>query len=137
MKIFISIKRKYTIAISLFCSLFIGSVIYGFVDIQESVDEYIHLEYPAWLLYPLSVAKVLGVFAILKSQSQTLKDFAYAGFLFDLLCALGGHIAQQEIKMILPIVCIGLWIYTFMIDRKYSRMKNPTDKAVDMFVVFK
>jgi DoxX-like family len=137
MKMFISVKRKYKIAISLFCSLFIGSVIYGFVDIQESVDEYRHLEFPAWLLYPLSVAKVLGVYVILKSTSQTLKDFAYAGFPFDLLCALGGHIAQQEIKMMLPIVSIGLWIYTFMIDRKYSRMKNITDKAVDMFIVSK
>lgn len=120
------VKSKYNISIFLFCALFIGSVIYGFVDIQESINEYRHLEFPAWLLYPLSLAKLMGVYAILKSRSQTLKHFAYAEFLFDLLCALGGHIAQQETKLILPIVCIGLWVYTFMIDRKYNRMRLYT-----------
>jgi hypothetical protein len=73
------------------------------------------------LVHPLSLAKVLGIIAILKSKSQSLKDFAYAGFLFDLLCALGGHIAQQEIKLILPLVCIVLWAFTYLVDKKYHQ----------------
>jgi hypothetical protein len=112
-------RRCYWIATGLFCALFIGSVIFGFADIQASYDEYRHLQYPEWLLYPLSLAKVLGVIAILSNKSQTLKDFAYAGFLYDLLCALGGYIAQQEIKILLPIFGIGLWIFAFVMDRKY------------------
>jgi hypothetical protein len=116
-----SIKNWYKVLITLFSLLFIGSVIFGYSDLQASYDEYKHLEFPAWLLHPLSVAKVLGVIAILKSKSQSIKDFAYAGFLFDLLCALGGHIAQHEIKIILPVVCIFLWFFTYRIDKKYHQ----------------
>lgn len=119
----LSIKKLYWISISLFTALFIGSVIFGYIDIQASYDEFKHLEYPTWLLHPLSLAKLLGIIAILKSKSQSLKDFAYAGFLFDLLCALGGHIAQQEIKLVLPIVCIFLWAFTYWIDKKYYQEK--------------
>jgi hypothetical protein len=111
-------KRLYWIAMGLFSALFIGSVIFSLSDIGESYKEYTHLEFPKWILYPLDIAKTLGVVAILSNRSQILKDFAFAGFLYDLLLALGGHIAQQEIKLLLPLFCLGLWGFAFVMDRK-------------------
>ncbi len=111
-------QRLYWIAIGLFGLLFIGSAIFGVVDPQGSYDEYRHLEFPSWILYPLSLLKVLGIVAIISNRSQTLKDFAFAGFLYDLLLALGGHIAQQEIKFLLPIFGLTLWGFAFYMDRQ-------------------
>lgn len=111
-------QRQYWVAISLFSLLFLGSAVFGVVDPDGSYGEYRHLEFPAWILYPLSLAKVLGIAAILSNRSRTLKDFAFAGFLYDLLLALGGHIAQQEIKLLLPLVSLGLWAFAFTMDRK-------------------
>jgi hypothetical protein len=111
-------KRLYQISLSLFSALFIGSVIFSFVDIQASYDEYRHLGFPTWTLYPLGLAKVLGIIAIVSNRSKTLKSFAYAGFLYDLLLALGGHISQGEVKIVLPVVSIGLWASTFAMDRR-------------------
>jgi DoxX-like family len=112
-------KTLYWTATGLFCALFIGSVIFGLSDTQASYDEYRHLQFPEWILYPLSLAKTLGVIAILSNKSQTLKDFAFAGFLYDLLLALGGHIAQQEIKVLLAVFGIVIWVFAFVMDRKY------------------
>jgi DoxX-like family len=111
-------KRLYQISLGLFSALFLGSAVFGLVDIQASYDEYRHLGFPGWALYPLSLAKVLGIIAIVSNRSKTLKSFAYAGFLYDLLLALGGHISQREVKIILPVVSIGLWAFTFVMDRR-------------------
>lgn len=87
-----SIRKTYYVAIGLFCALFIGSVLLTVIDIKGSYEEFARLNFPSWILYPLSIAKTLGVIALLKSKSRSLKDFAFAGFLYDMLLALGGHI---------------------------------------------
>jgi hypothetical protein len=92
--------------------------------LQDSYDEYTYLEFPKWLVHLLSIANFFGIIAILKSKSQSLKDFAYAGFLMDLICASGGHIALQEIKLLLPIASIILWAFTYRIDIKYNTQKT-------------
>lgn len=112
-------RNLYWTATVLFGLLFIGSAILGVVDPQASYDEYRHLEFPAWILYPLSLLKVLGIVAIVWNGSKTLKNFAFAGFLYDLLLALGGHIAQQEIKVLLAVFGLVLWAFAFVMDRIY------------------
>ena len=49
------------------------------------------LGFPVWLIYPLSVAKILGVVAILSRKNQLLKEWAYAGFFFDAVLASLAH----------------------------------------------
>ena len=49
------------------------------------------LSYPTYLIYPLAIAKILGIIAILSNKSQLLKEWAYAGFFFDSTLAILGH----------------------------------------------
>jgi hypothetical protein len=112
-------QRLYWLATGLFSLLFIGSSILGFADPQGAYDEYRHLEFPSWILYPLSLLKALGVVAIISNKSQTLKDFAFAGFLYDLLLAIGGHLAQMDVKIWLAIFGLVLWGFAFYMDRIY------------------
>ena len=51
------------------------------------------LGYPAYVLRLLGIAKLLGVAALLVPGRQLLKEWAYAGFTFDLLAALASHLA--------------------------------------------
>ncbi|WP_369073566.1 DoxX family protein [Ancylomarina longa] len=39
-----------------------------------------HLGFPTFLIYPLALAKLLGLIAILSKKSALLKEWAYAGF---------------------------------------------------------
>ncbi len=54
----------------------------------EAVAFFKHLGYPAYLLPFLGVAKLLGVLAILVPGFPRLREWAYAGFTFDLAGAI-------------------------------------------------
>lgn len=110
--------RTYKISHGLFCALFLGSVIFGLADLTASYAEFVHLGFSSWSFHVLTIAKVLGLFAIMSNRSRTLKDFAFAGFLYDLTLALIGHLVIPELKAILPAVCLGLWAWTFRTNRK-------------------
>ncbi|MCR5888278.1 DoxX family protein [Hymenobacter sp. J193] len=62
----------------------------------ESVDFFRHLGYPAYLVPFLGVAKLLGVLAILVPGFPRLREWAYAGFVFDLTGALYSFISVGD-----------------------------------------
>jgi hypothetical protein len=45
------------------------------------------LGYPTYLIYPLVVAKILGLVTIWTNKAKTLKEWAYAGFFFNFALA--------------------------------------------------
>ena len=52
-----------------------------------------HLGYPDYFPFLLGAAKLLGVVALALPGTRRLKEWAYAGFTFDLLAALASHLA--------------------------------------------
>src|SRR5262245_26089694 len=54
------------------------------------------LGYPLYFVKLLGVAKVVGAVALLAPVRPTLREWAYAGFAFDLLAAVASHIAIGE-----------------------------------------
>ena len=55
-----------------------------------------HLGYPKYIIAFLGVAKLLGVIAILVPGFSRLKEWAYAGFVFDLTGAMYSSIAVGD-----------------------------------------
>lgn len=68
------------------------------------------LQYPAYLLSILGIWKILGVLAIWTPGRPRLKEWAYAGFAFDLSGALLSHIAVGDpiANWIAPVVMLGI-----------------------------
>jgi hypothetical protein len=54
------------------------------------------LGYPEYFQDILGVAKLLGAAAIVSSVSPTLKEWAYAGFTFDVCGALASHVSVGD-----------------------------------------
>lgn len=84
-------KIIYWVSTGLMCALFLFSAGMYFTKYSMVVGFFEQLGFPTWIIYPLAVAKVLGVIAILSKQSKLLKEWAYAGFFFDALLAAGAH----------------------------------------------
>jgi hypothetical protein len=80
--------------------------------------------FPTWIIYPLAAAKYLGLIAIWFSKSKTLKHFAYAGFLFDLLLAVGAHLGAGEgiEGSIMSILGIVFWSLSFLFAKKINKV---------------
>lgn len=64
------------------------------------------LGYPTYLIYPLAIAKILGVVAILTRKSAVLAEWAYAGFFFDSVLATMAHGMVGDIQGVWPAVMV-------------------------------
>jgi hypothetical protein len=47
--------------------------------------------YPTYIIYPLAIAKILGLITIWQTKYKTIKEWAYAGFLFNIILAFFAH----------------------------------------------
>lgn len=78
------IKIFYWIFTGLFCAFMIFSSIPDAISTKEAVDFITKLGYPAYIIPFLGIAKLLGVVTLLVPGFPRLKEWAYAGFVFDL-----------------------------------------------------
>ncbi len=69
-----------------------------------------HLGYPLYFAVILGVWKILGVAVILAPRLPRLKEWAYAGFFFDLTAAAASHafVHDKAADVIAPLVCLAL-----------------------------
>jgi len=79
-----TVKTIYWIVTILFAAFMLFSGISELVRTEAGDELFMHLGYPLYLNYILGVAKILGVIAITLPQFKILKEWAYAGFTFDL-----------------------------------------------------
>ena len=84
-----------------------------------------------WVVFFNGAGKVLGLAAIYQNRSNTLKDFAFAGFLFNLLIATSAHIATADPEVVLAILGLVLWVFAFVMNRKVF----PVDDRVKTWKV--
>lgn len=87
-------KIIFWVATGLISLMMLGSA--GMYFTGGAHPEFARLGFPTWIIYPLAVAKILGIVAITTRKSAKLKEWAYAGFAFDFLLAAGAHIAVGD-----------------------------------------
>jgi len=74
-----------------------------------------HLGYPEYLLTILGIWKILGAVAILAPGFPRLKEWAYAGMIFDLTGAAASHaicregVSQLVVTLILALIVLASW----------------------------
>ena len=75
---------------------------------RQAIEVFAHLGYPAYLLPFLGTAKILGVFAVLPPGAGRLKEWAYAGLIFDLAGALYSHLSVGDPVSVWGFAVVGL-----------------------------
>jgi hypothetical protein len=111
-------KIVYWIATGLLCLMMLGSAAMYIFNHAEVAKIFTSLGYPTYIIYPLAIAKILGVIAILTRYSITLKEWAYAGFFFDFVLALSAHLNASDGGFITPIIALVLLFVSYFFDRK-------------------
>jgi hypothetical protein len=113
----------YWAATGLFSAVFIGSAVFGLLDLDASKTEWNHLGYPWWTFYALTAGKVVGVATIVSNKlPRIVKDFAFARFFYELLLAGGAHLAMPETKVLLAVGGLAVWAFAFVMDwRRFPR----------------
>jgi DoxX-like family len=113
-------SRLYWVALGLFTVMFAYSAIWSLVDPSGTKVQTAKLGYPGYLaVYPLALSKLAGLVVIHLRRWRTLTHFAFAGFLFDLLLALAGHIHTRDFPYgWLAVLGLVLWAAAFTMDAK-------------------
>lgn len=82
------------------------------------------LGYPAYVATILGVWKVLGAAAILAPRLPRLKEWAYAGLVFDLTGAAASHALSGDPagKVVTPLVLLGLALASWALRPEARRL---------------
>jgi uncharacterized membrane protein YphA (DoxX/SURF4 family) len=89
----------------------------------------VHLGYPMYFLTILGVAKLLGAAALLAGRPVRIKEWAYAGFTFDLVGAFVSHLAVGDplTTALIPVGFLALLLVSYATWRRPARWE-PTDR---------
>ncbi len=81
----------------------------------------------AAIIYPLAVAKILGLVAIWTNKSRILKELAYIGFAIDFILAISAHLIANHGESVPPLVALVMLLISYIYHRKLygKRKKSP------------
>ena len=84
------------------------------------------LGYPAYLLTILGIWKILGTIAILVPRFPLVKEWAYAGLVFNLTGAAYSHVAAGDplAKAVAPVVLLALTAASWHLRPPGRRLPN-------------
>ncbi|MDG2166682.1 MAG: DoxX family protein [Opitutales bacterium] len=91
-----------------------GMYIFNHADVVVAFEG---LGYPSHIIYPLALAKILAVAAIVSSKVKFLKQLAYAGVFFNLLLAFMAHIVSGDGAGMLAFLGLFLLGTSFVFDK--------------------
>jgi small basic protein len=84
-------KILFWLSTALLTLIMLFSVYNYFFNTEAIKGFFEHFNYPTYLVYPLAIAKLLGLITIWGNFSKSLKEWAYAGFFFNTVLAFFAH----------------------------------------------
>jgi len=119
-------KREigYWIVTLVFCFAMAGSGSMNLLRVEAMKEGLNGLGYPDYLMTILGVAKILGVIALLMPGATLLKEWAYAGFTFDLMGASASHAFSGHTapEIVMPLIFLGLAAASYFLRPSQRRL---------------
>lgn len=76
------------------------------------------LGHPTYVIYPLTIAKILGLITIWSDKSKTLKEWAYAGFFFVFILAMLAEIHADDGDYLSPPIAFILLLTSYIFGKR-------------------
>lgn len=105
----------YWAVTSLFISTMMVAGLMLLAGVASNVKGVTQLGYPVYICSILGIAKLLGGIAILQGRFRALKEWAYAGYTFNLLGASASHALNGDRfgKIIVPVIILGFVLASY------------------------
>jgi hypothetical protein len=118
----------YWLATALFCFAMTAGGTMNLIRAEMQKEAMAALGYPEYLMTILGVAKILGVIALLIPKTPLLKEWAYAGFTFDLLGAAASHAFNGDavVEVIVPLAILAIAIASYFLQPSSRRLQFVT-----------
>jgi len=115
----------YWIATPLFLTLQGWAAMQYLTEAPRMTATIVGLGYPIYFMKMLGVAKLLGILAIASGASRRLKEWAYAGFTFDVCAAFVSHlsIGDSLLVALVPLAFLALQLISYFAWRQVSQRR--------------
>jgi hypothetical protein len=122
----------FWVATALF-ALQMGFTAYAQLRLPQVAAAFTHLGFPDYFRVGLSWAKLLGLVVLLAPAPARLKEWAYAGFAFDLGAAVIAHLATGDGPQAWgwPAGTLVLWAASYVFWRRLQATAEPA-RAVSL-----
>lgn len=110
----------YRIVTGLFSLMLLAGAVTYFVQYEMVADMFTSLGVPTEVIYPLAIAKILGIIAIWFIKNPMIKNLAYLGFALDLVSAIIAHLSAGDGGAVGPAVPLVLLIVSYLYYRKIN-----------------
>lgn len=111
----------YRIVTAIFSLTTLAAAITYFVQYEMVSEMFSSLGVPTEIIYPLAIAKILGIIAIWLIKSPLLKKLAFLGFALDLVFAIIAHIRADDGGAFGPIVPLVLVVISYVFYTKIEK----------------
>lgn len=106
-------RISHWILTGLLSALLLMSAGMYFMNYEEMSLGFATFGFPTWLIYPMGIAKILGVLMILTKFKHWLTEWAYAGIFFNALLAIGAHLNIGDGKQMVAVIALILVIGSY------------------------
>ena len=114
-------KIIYRIVTALFSIMILMGAITYFVKYEMAADMFTSLGVPTYVIYPLAIAKILGIIAIWSNLSKVLTHMAYGAFILELSIAIFSHINAGDGNAFGPVVPLILVVISYVFYRRLNK----------------
>lgn len=120
-----NIRRSYIVLTGFMAAFMLMASVPDVLKTSQAAAIFMHLGYPVYLLPFLGTAKILGVIAVLLPRFSRLKEWAYAGLVFDLTGALYSHLSVGDPPTAWGFPLIGLVLVggSYLLGRAHPNME--------------
>ncbi|MCG8332787.1 MAG: DoxX family protein [Chitinophagales bacterium] len=112
----------YRVVTGIFTLLVLMGASQYFFNHEVVKEMFEQIKYPTYLIYPMGVAKILGIVAIWSNKSRTLKEWAYAGFVFNFLLAISAHVNVGDGEHFPAIIALVFVVASYIYYRKNDEL---------------
>jgi uncharacterized membrane protein YphA (DoxX/SURF4 family) len=126
-------KRKvgYWVATGLLVPPFLGGGVFDIMAPPDVIEALNHLGYPGYFARIIGVWKVLAVVALLVPRFPRLKEWAYAGLIFDTTGAAISHAVTGDpaFNVITPLVLAAIAMISWWLRPASRKLASPSEAA--------
>ena len=130
-----TLKIVYWASTCLFCGVFLMTGTLYVIHAQSMVTKFNEIGFPLYILNLIGPLKIAGSLTLLiPAAPSRLKEWAYAGFAFDLVGAAWCHFSVQGfgqgIRLLIPISVVTLSYFSY--HRLHDRPEKQDTGAGDL-----
>jgi hypothetical protein len=114
-------KIIYYTTKAIFTALMLFSVTMYLTQTEMIKGAFTSFGYPDYLVYPLATAKILGLIVLWQTKFKTIKEWVYAGFVYNVLLAFFAHTMISDGEHLFALVGIILIAVNYFTYKKINK----------------